>query len=129
MPDPRDRHAFDPVTFHNRDGSVDCDTDWCGHWPDYTDLASFCGRLADDPVHAAAAPSAAERVYGQFVAEVARNLVALGASPAPDRALAEAAIEAVRRTTNRTARTRAQETGPPWRRRSIRRTPPTGEDG
>jgi hypothetical protein len=49
----------------------------------------------------------AHEVYMRFVDRVAKNLVQLGVCAAPDRDLAEKAIEAVRRATN--ARIRARE--------------------
>jgi hypothetical protein len=62
--------------------------------------------------------SAAERVYQRFVDQVAGQLVKLGACAEPDRGLAEAAIEAVRRAVNRPRpRPRA-----PWGRTFTRRT-------
>lgn len=44
---------------------------------------------------------AAKETYDRFVDLVAHNLVALGVGAQPDPALAEAAIEAVRRAVNR----------------------------
>lgn len=46
----------------------------------------------------------AHEIYMRFVDQVAKNLVQLGACGAPDRDLAEKAIEAVRRATNARAR-------------------------
>jgi hypothetical protein len=44
-------HAFAPLTFYDAAGENPIKTDWCGFFADLNDETTFCGQLADHPVH------------------------------------------------------------------------------
>lgn len=67
-------HPFAPIPLVGLTGPIN--TDWCGYWADMHDEETFCGRLAGDPVHTAAAepqarPGAGPRRRRSLTADLA----------------------------------------------------------